>query len=267
LTKPPYILAKTPEFCIMPSIRGQFILIIGGTSGIGIAVAKLALAESTHVAIASSNPSRVASAVEELKSLFPDGRIEGHQIDLSHDDVETHLEKLFTDVTAGGSDPLDHVVYTAGGTLAVKPIHEIDIDFIHNAGHVRFVVPLLVAKLAYRFTKSSTASSLILTTGSISQKPVADWSVVASYATGLHGMTRNLALDLAPLRVNLVSPGATDTDLWGPNRAQMQEAAKKDAFMGKLGTPEEVAEAYIYLMKDTNSTGGCVTTSGGNLLK
>lgn len=80
-------------------------------------------------------------------------------------------------------------------------------------------------------------------------------------------MARNLALDLAPLRVNLVSPGSTDTGLWGPNRAQMREIVAKNALLGKAGSAEEVAEAYIYLMKETNATGSCVSSNGGFLIK
>jgi NAD(P)-dependent dehydrogenase (short-subunit alcohol dehydrogenase family) len=250
----------------MPSIAGQFILVIGGSSGIGLGVAKLALADGVQVAIASSNQTRVASAVEGLQSRFPDGKIAGYQVDLSGEDAEVRLETLLAEVTAGAANRLDHIVYTAGDQLALKTIHEVDLDFIRKAGHLRFVVPLLSAKLANRFLKPSTRSSLILTTGSISQKPLQHWSVIASYATGLHGMTRNLALDLQPIRVNLVSPGPVATPLWGDG-VEAQEAAAKHSLTGTIATPEEVAEAYIYLMKDTSTTGICVSTSSGGLLK
>jgi NAD(P)-dependent dehydrogenase (short-subunit alcohol dehydrogenase family) len=251
----------------MPSLSGQSVVIIGGSSGIGLGVAKLALKEGVRVAIFSSSPTRVATAVDDLRKEFPSAQITGHDCNLKTEDVEARLEKLFTEVVAAnGGTSLDHIIFTAGDPLAMKTLKEIDINFIREAGQVRFVAPLLVAKLAPRFLKNSYTSSLILTTGSVSQKPLADWSVVASYASGLHAMTRNLALDLKPVRVNLVSPGPVDTELWGPNRETIVAQFSKTAFMGKIGTAEEVAESYIYLMKDTNATGSMISTNGGGLL-
>ncbi|KAL1979261.1 hypothetical protein VTN96DRAFT_6337 [Rasamsonia emersonii] len=252
----------------MPSISGQAIVIIGGSSGIGFAVARLALAEGASVSIVSSNPTRVANAVKRLQAEFPQGKIAGYDCDLKKEDVEARLEQVLTAARASNNGaPLDHIVFTAGDSLAMKPIQDIDVDFIRQAGQVRFVAPLLVAKLAPRFLKPSYTSSLILTSGSVSQKPLPNWSVVASYASGLDGMTRNLALDLKPLRVNLVIPGAVDTELWGENREKLVAEMAKTAFLGKVATAEEVAEAYIYLMKDTNATGSAVSTNGGGLLR
>ncbi|KAL2000691.1 hypothetical protein VTN02DRAFT_2752 [Thermoascus thermophilus] len=256
----------------MPPIAGHSVLVIGGTSGIGFAVAKLVLAAgAARVAIASSTKNRVESALQSLQSEFPDVQITGHECDLSHDDVEDRLRRLFVDVTGTADHEddslrLDHIIYTAGRPV-VKPIHDISLRFIHQSGHVSFVAPLLVAKLAPRFIKSRYTSSLIFTTGRISEKPTPGWSLFASFATGLHGMTRNLAVDLKPVRVNLVSPGATDTEIWGANRENIKEAMVRESLLGKVGTAEEVAEAYLYLMKDTNATGACVSTSGGILLQ
>jgi NAD(P)-dependent dehydrogenase (short-subunit alcohol dehydrogenase family) len=87
---------------------------------------------------------------------------------------------------------------------------------------------------------------------------------MAGYLAGLHGLTRNLALDLKPLRVNLVSPGVVETPLWGADG--VPEMFKSGTTLGKVGVPDEVAEAYVYLMKDTNATGSCVSTNSGSLL-
>jgi NAD(P)-dependent dehydrogenase (short-subunit alcohol dehydrogenase family) len=94
--------------------------------------------------------------------------------------------------------------------------------------------------------------------------------VVNSYATGLQGMVRAMALDLKPIRVNLVSPGAVDTDLWKPfgeeGKQKMFEEMEKKLPVGKVGRAEDVAESFLYLMKDHNVTGAMVSTSGGSLL-
>jgi NAD(P)-dependent dehydrogenase (short-subunit alcohol dehydrogenase family) len=79
---------------------------------------------------------------------------------------------------------------------------------------VRFVAPLLVAKVGSKYLNPGPASSIVLTAGIVADRPIPNWSIVASYCAGMHGMTRNLAIDLKPIRVNLVSPGLVDTNLW-----------------------------------------------------
>ncbi|OQE37693.1 hypothetical protein PENCOP_c009G04063 [Penicillium coprophilum] len=218
----------------MPSISDKSVLVIG---------------EGAKVHIASSSSSRVNKSASLLKQQFPYAEIFGHVCDIADRNVEQNLEKLLEAVK-----PLDHIVFTAGDALPVKSLEETDLDAIQRTGHIRFAVPLLVAKLAPRF----------LTTGAGSQKPLPNWSMIFGYLSGLHGMTRNLALGLKPLRVNLVSPGVVDTPLWGPDG--VSEEMTQYTALGKIGTPEEVAEAYVYLMKDTNATGSCMSTNGGSLL-
>jgi len=97
-----------------------------------------------------------------------------------------------------------------------------------------------------------------------------NWTVVAAYAGGLHSMTRNLALDLKPVRVNLISPGLVDTELW----SHMSEEQKQGFFKqmeeklptGRVGKVDDVAEAYIYAMRDKNLTGSIISTNSGALL-
>jgi len=128
-------------------------------------------------------------------------RISGYACDLSSPDLEANIHHLF----AQSGDKLDHVVFTAGDELAITKLEDATLERIQKAGLVRFYAPLLVAKHAVKHLNPGPASSITLTTGSVSEKPNKHWTVVASYATGLHGMIRNLALDLAPTRVNLIS--------------------------------------------------------------
>ena len=82
------------------------------------------------------------------------------------------------------------------------------------AGQIRFFAPLLLAKHLPRYLIQSYKSSYTITTGAVSEKPIPNWSVIGAYAGGLHSMVRNLALDMKPIRVNGVSPGAVDTEMW-----------------------------------------------------
>lgn len=97
--------------------------------------------------------------------------------------------------------------------------------------------------------------------------------MIAGYAGGLQAMTRNLAFDLKPIRVNLVSPGAVETELWdlvtsGDEKAKqaMFDAVAKSVPTGRIAQPEDVAEAYLFLMKDPNVTGTVVDSNSGALL-
>lgn len=253
----------------MPSISGHSLLVIGGSSGIGFGVAQLALQHGLNVAIASSNKSRVENAVKRLKDAFDPETVKvvGYTVDLSTSDVESQLERLLTDVKKGFHDqPLDHIVFTAGDSLQHRETSDIDLEFIQRSGMIRFVAPLLLGKLAPRFLKNHWTSSIALTGGKVADRPMAQYTVLTSYAAGAEGMTRNLALDLKPIRVNLVSPGAVKTELWGPSSAAIEEALSKKIALRKVGSVEEAAESYIYLMKDTNSTGSIIPTNGGELL-
>jgi NAD(P)-dependent dehydrogenase (short-subunit alcohol dehydrogenase family) len=255
----------------MPSISGQTLLVIGGSSGMGFAVAKLALAEGVRVAIASSNAEKVDNAVVRLKQSSDSDNAKnvlGFTVDLSHRDVEEQLEKLFTDVKAGlGDELLDHLVFTAGDAIVYRATKDIDLDFIQQNGMVRFVAPLLIGKLAPRFFKSHWSTSITFTSGKVAEKPLPEYTVLAGYAAGNAGVTRNLALDLAPIRVNQVNPGSVLTELWGPNGADRVQEMAKNTLLGKVGTPEDTAEAYIYLMKDTTANGTVINNSGGELLR
>lgn len=254
----------------MPSVAGQTLLVIGGSSGIGFAVAKLALTEGLRVAIASSNAERVANAVERLKKSSESANAKhvlGFVVDLKQHDVEERLERLFTDAQAGfGGELLDHLVFTAGDPIIHRSVKDIDIDFIQQAGMVRFASNLLIGKLAPRFFKSHWTTSITFTSGKVSEKPLPQYAVMAAYAAGAGGVTRNLALELAPIRVNQVNPGSVLTELWGPGGESRAQALAKKTLVGKVGTPEDAAEAYLYLMKDTTANGTIIHNNGGELL-
>ncbi|KAI1452786.1 putative short chain dehydrogenase/ reductase [Annulohypoxylon moriforme] len=252
----------------MPSIKNQNILVIGGSSGIGFAVAKLAAIEGVNVSIASSNASRVSDAVARLLTAVPGASIRGYTVDVSRDNAESQLEKLFTDAVAAAGETLDHIVYTAA-SLDVRPVSAVSAAYLRDSVQFGYVVPLLIAKLSPRFVKQHYTSSLIFTSGRIAELPMKNMTVASGWGAALSGITRGLALDLAPVRANLVSPGATNTEMFGEGEARENLVAymTKSALLGKIGTPEEVAEAYVYLMKDSNSTGSCVSTNGGVLVQ
>lgn len=179
--------------------------------------------------------------------------------------LESNVEQLFQ--KAG---KLNHVVFTAGDSLAMMPLEEATLEKTIQAGMVRYFAPLMVAKQAAKVLDKSPTSSITLTTGSVSEKPIPNWSVIVGFATALQGTTRGLALDLKPIRVNLVSPGAVETSLWDgipeDKRQEMFKAFGDKMATGKIGQVEDVAEAFLYSMKDKNLTGSMISTNGGGLI-
>jgi NAD(P)-dependent dehydrogenase (short-subunit alcohol dehydrogenase family) len=186
------------------------ILIIGGSSGIGYAVAEACLEFGARVAISSSNPERVNAAVEKLQSSYPSkkGDVCGVVVDLGKaETLESELENVLKSSAQklnDGNDgaKLDHVVFTAGDALATIKLADMTYQNIVAAGQVRFFAPLLLAKFLPRYLEGSYRSSYTITTGMIAESTIPDWSVIASYAGGHHSMVRNLALDLRPIRVS-----------------------------------------------------------------
>ncbi|KAF2168660.1 hypothetical protein M409DRAFT_65535 [Zasmidium cellare ATCC 36951] len=248
-------------------------LVIGGSSGIGFGVCEALLQHGAYVFLCSSQPHHISNAVQRLLSKFPlaEGRLEGIVCDLSSaEKVETQVQGLFDTIAAKGVI-LDHVVYTAGDDITLGNIEEFKLAEIQKAGMVRFFGPLLVAQHLSRAMTQSTASSFTITTGGLHQRPRKGWAIMMSYLSGLEGMTRALARDLAPVRVNLVGPGPVDTERWYSHREtadvdDLKRSLARATVTSQIADVQDVVEAYLYLMKDKNMTGGSVYTNGGALL-
>ncbi|KAJ4341401.1 hypothetical protein N0V87_001791 [Didymella glomerata] len=253
-------------------LEGSRILIIGGSSGIGFCTAEACLEYGAIVTIASSNSSKVEAAVSKLQSTYPSAKTDIHSqtVDLSKSDtLESELKTLFEQTVKGmGGDKLDHVIFTAGDALATMKLADLSMEKILQAGQIRFFAPLLAAKFIPQYVKNSHESSYIITTGSISERPMPDWSVIGSFAGGHHAMVRNLALDMKPIRVNGVSPGVVDTELWKmpqEEKDKLMEQMSKKMATGTPGRPEWVAESFLGIMRDYNMDGAMIRTDGGGL--
>jgi NAD(P)-dependent dehydrogenase (short-subunit alcohol dehydrogenase family) len=252
-------------------LAGTRILVIGGSSGIGFTVASACIEHFAHVVISSSNPSRVDTAVKKIRTAYPSktSNIHGITVDLGNpSSLESELKSVLENSVQQLGGKLDHVIYTAGDSIANIKLADMTYEKIVKAGQIRFFAPLLLAKYLPDYLAQSYTSSYTLTTGSVSEKPIPDWSVTGSYAGGLHSMVRNLALDMKPIRVNGVSPGAVDTELWnvsGEQREKMMSAVGEKLATGRVGRPEDVAESYLGVLKDGNMTGGMIRTDGGGL--
>lgn len=254
-------------------LAGKRVLVIGGTSGIGFGVAEAALQNgASSVIISSSSSDKISNALERLQSSNASGKAKllGFPCNLaSPDTLTSEVEKLFGEAAKDGK--LDHVVFTAGDALLVGKLEELKLDAIRQAGTVRFFAPLVVAQQLRKHLNEGTSSSFTMTTGGATEHVSKDWSVMQAYLSGLRGMTRGLAVDLAPIRVNAVALGPTDTEIWSHVKKigywdNVTARLKGRMTTGTIGQVEDVVEAYLYLMKDKNASGSVVETTGGTLL-
>lgn len=237
------------------SLNGKKVVILGGSSGLGFATAKAAAAEGANVIIVSSNAAKVQNAISELP-----GNGFGMQADLSDEDS---VKRLFEEIGT-----LDHLVFTAGESLLLSKIGETEVATAREFFNLRYWGAFMAVK--YAAPRINAGGSIVLTGGIVSARPNAGWSVGASICAAMDGFTRAMALELAPVRVNLVSPGVIRTSLWS-SMAETERNAFYDQValalpVSHVGEPEQVAQTYIYLMKQPFVTGQILVTDGGAVL-
>jgi NAD(P)-dependent dehydrogenase (short-subunit alcohol dehydrogenase family) len=236
-------------------LQNKRVVILGGSSGIGFAVAEQAASHGAKIIIASSNAERVQKAVESLG-----GNAQGHSVDLSNEQaVETRFRKLGV---------FDHLVFTAGDRLHLGDLATTDLKQARRAFELRYWAALAAVK--YGTKNIRKGGSIVLTTGIAGQRPHKGWVVAASVCGTIEALTRALALELAPLRVNAVSPGVVRTDLWqsmtATERDHLYESVGNSLPVGRVGEPHDIAQAYLFLMQEGFSTGQTLVVDGGTVL-
>lgn len=256
-------------------LAGSHVLIIGGTTGVGYAVAEASIAYgAATVVISSSKVDRVNASASRLRDSHPTTtcQIVGIPCDLKQEDaLESNIVALFDTATSNGTRKFDHIVFTAGDHPVSRPLSQVDFNFIKEAGLIRFFAPLLVAKHAAKHMAPGLASSFTLTSGIGGRRPYPNWNVFGAYTTSLEGMARSLTLELKPVRVNLICLGPIDTELIDhfytgtEERKGFLDAIAAGSVTGTIGKAEDAAEAYIYCMKDHNLAGSVVNTNAGML--
>lgn len=257
-------------------LQGSSILIIGGTSGLGFAVAEASLEYGASIVLAGRSETKIDEAIARLKSAYPEAadRFRGHVVDLKGDDIEASITKLFEFATMGGQLKLDHIVSTAGEGPTTTTLENATIERIIDAGKMRIAGTLLLCKIAPTYLKNSYTSSITFTGGAAYYRPMEGYSVTAATAGGMGPMAMGLSVDLKPIRVNMLSPGAIQTELLdvvckrvgNGDPAPLQNMFREHTLLDRVGSPEDVAEIYLGIMKCGFITGTVVQVEGGYLL-
>jgi NAD(P)-dependent dehydrogenase (short-subunit alcohol dehydrogenase family) len=163
---------------------------------------------------------------------------------------------------------LDHVVYTAGDTVRPQPLADLPLDAAWELFEVRFWGA--VAAVKHAAPRVRPGGSIVLTSGTVAVRPAPGAALAAGAAAAIEGLTRGLAAELAPIRVNAVRPGAIRTPLWDPvpepQRAALFAALADRTLTKSIGEADQIAAAHLYLMGNRFVTGTVLTVDGGAIL-
>jgi len=235
------------------SLKEQTVVILGGSSGIGLATAKAALAEGARVIITGRSRVRLEQARAELET-----DVRTVALDVTD---EPGTRTLFA-----GFDHVDHVFITAG-TVAFDPKLAPDSTSMRTAIDMRFLGALYAAK--YATIKMGAGGSITFMSGTAALRPLPGASVTTASCGAVEAFARSLAVDLAPIRVNTIQPGLVDTpflDVLGDKRKAIIEDYSRRLPVKRPGRPEEIADAVLFLMKNGFVTGITLTIDGGGVL-
>lgn len=260
-------------FNYINKLQGKHVLAFGGTSGIGYAVAEALIEHKARVTIIGSNSDRLSNTVKRLLTSYPDtkdGQVNTILCDLSQlDGLEVRIRETLRIASADGAQKIDHIAFTAGDPLHVAGgITGTDIEVINKMMVVRVFAPVLIAKVIATsdYVNISAASSLTFTSGTAHIRPRKTWPIVSMICGGLHGLASGLAVELAPVRVNVVNPGFFQTRLAARLPTEVLEKTREALLTKRLGQPEDIAEAYLYIMKDASADGTAIQSDGGKVL-
>jgi NAD(P)-dependent dehydrogenase (short-subunit alcohol dehydrogenase family) len=233
-------------------IENESVVIIGGSSGIGLAIAKEAADAGAAVTIAGRSQSKLDKACQAVA-----GDVTTQIVNLSD---EQSVMKLFALI-----GPFDHLV-VSGSSVKTGQLHDLPLADARASMDSKFWGQYM----AVRYAQIRPNGSITLFPGILSRRPSAGLASLAAINAAVEALGRALAIELAPVRVNVVSPGLTDTPAYG----EMPDDARKGMFagaakrlpVGRVGRAEDIASLALELMRNGFMTGVVVDVDGGAML-
>ncbi len=237
-------------------ISGQCVVVAGGSSGMGLALAERLVLQGASAVILGRNVEKLSAVRERLG-----GNVQTIACDITDED---QVARAFA-----GLGRVDHIVTTAADIEgAYRLLPDIELAAARRVMESKVYGPLLLAK--YGAPKLEANGSITYTSGIAAYRPSARGSVVAAANAALEGLVRALAVELAPIRVNAVSPGWVDTPIWsfvaGEAKAATLQAMADRLPVGRVGEPRDIADAILFLMQNGFTTGSVLHVEGGHRL-
>jgi NAD(P)-dependent dehydrogenase (short-subunit alcohol dehydrogenase family) len=236
-----------------PGLLGQTVVVIGGSAGIGLETARLAHSEGAKLILTGRNQQPLDQAAHELDANTA-----------SFDVTDfAQLGKFFDELPA----PIDHVLVTGPGPY-YAPLAEFDVEKARRDVEAHLLLPVMIARNA--IGKVKPGGSLLFMSG-VGGRSTAKGLVLISALTAAHpAMTKNLALEIAPIRVNLIAAGFVDTPLsaalLGDQLEARREHLRKTLPIGRVVGPADIAALAVHLMTNTAVTGATYDIDGGQQL-
>ncbi len=234
-----------------PELAGQTVVLIGGSAGIGLETARRARAEGADVVLTGRNPDRLKQAALEV----------GAERIAAFDATDAaSLQRFFHDLPA----PIDHVLVTAGGPR-YGPLLEMESADVRQALSDHVVQALEVARNAA--SKMRSGGTLLLMGGTGARRISRSLGIAAAATAALPPFTAALALELAPVRVNLIAAGFVDTplsaSLLGDRLEERRNELRTTLPIGRVVSPADVAALAVHIMTNTALTGATYDIDGG----
>ncbi|MFL6027752.1 MAG: SDR family oxidoreductase [Friedmanniella sp.] len=247
-------IASEPAPARQPALSGQTVVLIGGSSGIGLQTARRVRAEGADVVITGRDPERLRQAAVEV----------GARGQAAFDATEAgRLAAFFGSLP----DAVDHVLVTAGGPY-YAPLAEMDLADAGRHLAEQIVLILEVARQAAGTVRPGGA--LLLMSGTGARRPAVGISVSAALTAALPALAANLALELAPVRVNVIAAGFVDTplsaSLLGAGIEERRERLRATLPIRRVVVADDVAALAVHLMTNTALTGATFDVDGGQQL-
>lgn len=237
----------------MSALEGQTVVIVGGSSGMGLGAAQVAAQQGASVVIASHSPEKIDAAIAKI-----DGQVKGIQADILN---EESISQLFEQV-----GQLNHLFVTAAPGSRGEFLKQ-SIGDAKKYMDGKFWGSYTCAY--YAASKLLPQGSITFLSGGLSRRPEIGSSMVTASQAAVEGLAKALAVELAPIRVNTILPGAIDTSMWDflseDEREQfLQQAAQVPA--RRVGQAQDIGQAAVFLMANSFITGTVLEVNGGKLL-
>jgi NAD(P)-dependent dehydrogenase (short-subunit alcohol dehydrogenase family) len=235
----------------MPSLANQTVVVIGGSAGIGLETARAARAEGAEVIITGRDPDRLKQAAAE---------VDARSTAAFDANDPARLEGFF----AGLSGPIDQVLVTAGGPY-YGLLADLDLDDAARYIGTELTLPLRVGRAA--IGKVNRGGTLLFVSGTGARRPAPGLALTTAMSVALPALIAGLALEIAPIRVNVIAPGFVDTPLsarlLGDDLDARRQQLRDTLPIGRVVGPEDVAALAVHLMTNTALNGATYDIDGG----